>query len=93
MQTATDGTLKEMPRYKCNKKVHALKIAAAEVQENGSVAIEPADEDYASFVTEPDFGQRFKGTPDDPGYYVVYEDGYKSWSPARAFEDGYTLIQ
>jgi len=28
-----------------------------------------------------------------PGdYYVVYEDGYKSISPAKAFEEGYTLI-
>lgn len=27
------------------------------------------------------------------GYYVVYEDGYESWSPAEAFEKGYTLIQ
>ncbi len=24
------------------------------------------------------------------GYYVVYEDGYKSFSPAGAFESGYT---
>lgn len=24
------------------------------------------------------------------GYYVEYEDGYTSWSPAKAFEDGYT---
>jgi hypothetical protein len=26
------------------------------------------------------------------GYYVVYDDGYASFSPAAAFEDGYTLI-
>ena len=25
-------------------------------------------------------------------YYVVYRDGYKSWSPASEFEDGYTRI-
>lgn len=24
------------------------------------------------------------------GYEVVYEDGYTSWSPKRAFEEGYT---
>jgi len=31
---------------------------------------------------------------DDPvgGYYVRYEDGYESWSPAKAFEEGYTRI-
>ena len=26
------------------------------------------------------------------GYYVCYEDGYESWSPAKAFEEGYTRI-
>ena len=26
------------------------------------------------------------------GYYVVYEDGYKSFSPASAFESGYTPL-
>ena len=26
------------------------------------------------------------------GYYVRYPDGYESWSPAEAFEEGYTLV-
>lgn len=26
------------------------------------------------------------------GYRVIYEDGYESWSPKKAFEDGYDLI-
>lgn len=26
-------------------------------------------------------------------YYVVYEDGYASWSPAKAFEEGYSQIK
>lgn len=26
------------------------------------------------------------------GYYVRYQDGYESWSPAEAFEEGYTRI-
>lgn len=29
-------------------------------------------------------------TAADAGYYVRYEDGYESWSPAKAFEEGYT---
>lgn len=33
-----------------------------------------------------------KHHPQDGGYYVVYKDGYKSFSPADAFEDGYTKI-
>lgn len=27
------------------------------------------------------------------GYYVLYEDGFESWSPAKAFEEGYALLQ
>jgi hypothetical protein len=34
-----------------------------------------------------------KHAPEPGGYYVVYPDGYKSYSPAKAFEEGYTLIK
>lgn len=33
-----------------------------------------------------------KHGPQVGGYYVVYADGYISYSPAAAFEDGYRLI-
>lgn len=82
----------EMPKYRSHKTVHALKIAAAEVNKDGSVTIAPADEGFAVFTTASDFGERFKGDENDPGYYVVYEDGYKSWSPSAAFENGYTRV-
>lgn len=82
----------EMPKYQSHKKVWALKIAGAEVNKDGSVTIAPADKGYAGFTTAPDFGERFKGDENDPGYYVVYEDGYKSWSPSAAFESGYTRV-
>jgi hypothetical protein len=26
------------------------------------------------------------------GYYVLYEDGYESWSPSGAFESGYSRL-
>ena len=85
-------TMRQIPRYRCHKEVWALKIAAADVHEDGSVTIFPADDGYAVFRTAPDFGSRFKGDENDPGYYVVYEDGYKSWSPSAAFESGYSRI-
>lgn len=31
-----------------------------------------------------------KHNPKPGGFYVLYEDGYESWSPARAFQAGYT---
>ena len=47
-------------------------------------------------MTRHEFNE-LKGKPFDPlggeGYLVEYEDGYQSWSPKKAFEDGYTLIK
>ncbi len=33
-----------------------------------------------------------KHKPEAGGYLVFYEDGYRSFSPAKAFEEGYTRI-
>ena len=33
-----------------------------------------------------------RGTPDPGDYLVRYEDGYLSWSPKKAFEDGYSVL-
>ncbi len=33
-----------------------------------------------------------KHEPQVGGYYVLYEDGYQSYSPAKAFEEGYTPV-
>lgn len=85
----------ELPRYKCHKEVHAVKIAAIKILEDGRAKIAPDDKRFAVFETTTEAGKRFKETKfnsDDPGYFVVYEDGYVSWSPTKAFEEGYTLI-
>ncbi len=84
------GAAAEMPRYKCHKVVHALKISAIEMLEDRSAKIAPAEVGYAPFQTKPAFP--FKGSEDDLGYFVVYEDGYQSWSPTAAFEGGYTRL-
>ncbi len=33
-----------------------------------------------------------RGAPSVGDYFVQYDDGYKSWSPAKAFEEGYTRL-
>ncbi|NKE69890.1 hypothetical protein MNODULE_03900 [Nitrospiraceae bacterium HYJII51-Mn-bac16s-1-B09] len=75
-----------MPRYQCHKKVWALKIRSVEGNR-----ITPEESGYASFVVPDEFIQ--KHNPQIGGYFVVYEDGYHSYSPAKAFEEGYTLIR
>ena len=83
---------RELPRYKCHKEVWALKIAIVQMNADRSARISPADDGYGTFTTEPGWGSRFHGNEDDPGYYIVYEDGFKSWSPSKAFEDGYARL-
>src|ERR1700683_432834 len=50
----------------------------------------PEDAGFAEFPIEPEFVA--KHNPQPGGYFVVYKDGYKSFSPAKVFEEGYTLI-
>lgn len=84
----------EMPKYKCYKEVWALKIAEIRTHHveppDGSAVLVPEDKRYANFRVEADYVERHN--PVAGGYYVVYADGYKSFSPAEAFESGYTRI-
>jgi len=91
-QDPDSGAQREMPRYKSHKEIHALKISAIEIHEDKSATISPADEGYSPFKTEVGWADRFKGDESDKGYYVVYKDGYTTWSPVNAFQDGYTPI-
>lgn len=75
----------ELPRYQCLKQVRALKIADIA----GNI-ITPADEGYAPF--EVPSAYLAKHQPQPGGYFVVYDDGYNSFSPAEAFEQGYRRI-
>ena len=88
--TETNVPQTEMPRYRSHKQVWALKIAAIQHREDGSAIITPADPGYAAFKVDAAYVARHE--PRAGGYYVVYKDGYKSFSPAEAFEDGYTRV-
>jgi hypothetical protein len=84
----------QMPRYKCHKEVYALKIDSLRKVQNDddtySIWLTPADKGYAPFALDREYLARNK--PEVGGYYVVYDDGYKSYSPAKAFEEGYTRL-
>ena len=89
--------MKEMPKYKCHKEVWAFKIkfivrdGEGENREtDGSAMITPEEEGYDAFKVDHQYMHKHK--PEVGGYYVQYKDGYKSFSPADAFEDGYSRI-
>lgn len=76
----------ELPRFKCHKVVQAFKII--------QIDTDPAQ---PATVLRGDGGISLK-VPDDylakqqarvGGYWVKYDDGYESYSPAEAFEAGY----
>lgn len=88
------GTVQcEMPKYKCHKEVHALRIDTLKPRtpDDGTLLLTPADDGFAPFILDAAFVS--KHAPKTGGYYVVYEDGYKSFSPATAFTSGYTRIK
>ena len=92
-----DGASMEMPKYLCHKEVHALKIAkiirdgeGQDCESDGSAMMTPEDEGFAPIKLDREFMNKHE--PVIGGYYVVYKDGYKSFSPAKAFESGYSRI-
>ena len=93
-----EGPMVELPRYKCHKEVHAAKIT-------GVTRLENKPEDWLRLdfgeiggyrLVSAAWCDRFK--PEIGGYYVVYAlqpgetKAYTSFSPADAFESGYTRV-
>ena len=103
---ANNGT--PMPHYRCHKEVWALKIKQIEPAPKPTIAdLETILREYpnrtespgAIIVPDGNVGPiavslEFitKHRPEVGGYLVFYKDGYRSFSPAEAFEDGYTRI-
>lgn len=67
----------------------SLSVAGQKEEIVGAIIV-PEDDGYAEFTVNREY--MLKHNPQVGGYYVVYDDGYKSYSPAKAFEDGYTRI-
>jgi hypothetical protein len=91
----------EMPKYKCHKVVHALKIESMRhghskegERKFNSCVFYPEDKAYEPIEVKGDWCHDKVKLDDeaDCGYIVIYADGYSSWSPTKAFEDGYTRL-
>lgn len=75
----------QLADWKCHKVVKAGKIIE---RHDGVFKVEDINGTVcAVHMPESAFA---RGYPQDGDYIVIYEDGYKSWSPAKAFEEGYT---
>jgi len=77
--------------YRCHKVVQAEKVVGVEMHAGGFMARLVLDD--GAIVNAPD--NVFRANTQNPvgGYFVRYEDGYVSWSPALAFEEGYAELK
>ena len=82
-----------MPFYTCHKRVQALEIGSLGSytlsQLTGGLLREVFFADGSAKVLKDELFRRYVPQPGD--FYVVYEDGYESFSPRKAFLEGYTL--
>ena len=76
-----------MKTYKCHKQVKAFKISDIKLIEDSIYNLIGSND---IVMVREDFMQKFK--PEVGGYYVLYNDGYQSYSPAEPFEEGYTEL-
>lgn len=81
-----------MKPYRCHKVVSAMKIKEILIApDSAGFALYPEDVENQPFVSvSREFVNKHK--PEVGGYFVIYEDGYRSYSPAAAFEAGYSPI-
>lgn len=82
-----------MKKYRSHKLVEAGKIKAIEeLGDDGLGTTETClllDDGWHVAVSD---AYMAKHNPQIGGYYVRYADGYESWSPAKAFEEGYAEV-
>lgn len=78
-----------LPRYQCHKQVSALRIKLVIPSPRG-YELHFEDERFCPHEVSAEWFA--KHYPMAGGYFVVYDDGYFSYSPAEAFEAGYTLL-
>lgn len=77
-------TITKLPQWRCHKIVSAAKIVAIDfgtrldLMPHGVVEVPP------DWITSKH--------AEMGGYYVVYGDGYASFSPSKAFEEGYAPL-
>lgn len=79
-----------MQKFQCHKIVEAGKILSVlDLPSQPGTRLVLQGEKDTRAVT-PEWVERHK--PEVGGYFVRYDDGYESYSPAQAFEQGYTPV-
>jgi hypothetical protein len=101
-ETIREHVESSLPLWKCHKVVRAAPIRAVYPAEgDGSKSAPegwmvyldggPAPDGFPSVFVKSEVFVR--GLPMPGDYFVIYDDGYQSWSPKKTFEEGYSQAQ
>lgn len=89
--------MSQLADWTCHKTVRAGKLLRPPIlrqddqaRSTGLYDVSVEDINGAPCVIECDASVFARSWPEVGDYVVIYADGYKSWSPAKAFEEGYT---
>lgn len=85
----------ELAKWQSHKIVKAGKLLPVQITNDegegtSTVMIEDVNGAPAKVIMPTNAFAR--GTPQPGDYIVIYADGYRSWSPAQTFEEGYTRL-
>lgn len=84
MTAEFEKMFESLPKYKCHKVVRAAEIQGVSL--TGLLHLK----NIGNVQMSLDWLDKHK--PIVGGYFVIYEDGYQSYSPKKAFEEGYSLF-
>ena len=84
------STVQPFPHYKCHKIVRAKQITDTMSVEGGKTLFFDGDNQTITLTFDEIKGKPF---PVTGMYMVFYEDGHFSFSPAKAFEEGYAPFE
>lgn len=82
----------ELPSWRCHKIVQAAKITEVIVRSADNTEITLLLDGDIEVSISDELRKRLPAIGAAGGYYVRYPDGYESWSPAKAFEEGYSRM-
>ena len=85
MSASTPVNIADFPRYRSHKVVGAIRIKSVEPNPAAHGALSLGFEDGRTMI----YDTQGRPTPEAGWYFVVYDNGYYSASPAEQFEEGY----
>lgn len=81
----------QFQEYRSHKIVRAAKIQQASITDEGvTLILEEASGQQVIAVVDRSLASRH--IPSEGDYLVIYADGYQSFSPGQAFEEGYSPV-